>query len=95
MPPREQLRESIDHLREELAEGDPLSESDRALLDRTLAEVATRLDREEHEEEEGGGSLTDSLYEELQELSVRVEQTRPNLSVILGRIAFSLSQLGI
>jgi hypothetical protein len=90
MAPREKLEESIRHLRGELADGDPLSPEDRALLDRTLEEVAQRLDEDEHD-----FSLTDSVYEELQELSARIERPRPTLSVLLGRIVDSLSQLGI
>ena len=90
MAPRRHLEESIQHLRSELADGEPLSEADRALLDRTLAEVATRLEAEDDD-----FSLTDSVYEELQELSARIERSRPTLAVVLGRIIDSLSQLGI
>jgi uncharacterized coiled-coil DUF342 family protein len=89
MAPRQQLEKSIDHLRHELAEGEPLTPEDRKLLERTLEEVAAEFD-ESHTEP----SVTDSLYEELQELAERVEKTRPNLSVLLGRIVDSLSQLG-
>lgn len=90
MAPRDQLEESIRHIRGELADGEPLSAEDRALLDRTLAEVSKRLD-----DDDDDFSLTDSVYEELQELSARIEGTRPTLSVLLGRIIDSLSQLGI
>ena len=90
MAPRRQLEESIRHIRSELADGDPLSSEDRALLDRTLAEVATRLD-----DDDDDFSITDSVNEELQELAARIEGTRPNLSILLGRIIDSLSQLGI
>ena len=90
MAPRQKLEESIRHLRGELADGEPLSPEDRALLDRTLAEVAEKLD-----DDSDDFSLTDSVYEELQELSARIERTRPTLSVLLGRIVDSLSQLGI
>ena len=90
MPPRSQLEESIRHLQEELRDPAPLSSEDRALLDKTLGEVASHL-----EEESDSFSLTGSLYEELQELSVRIEGTRPTLSSVLGRIIDSLSQLGI
>ena len=89
MAPRKQLEESIDHLRRELADGEPLTAEDRALLERTLEEVASEFD-ESHDEP----SITDSLYGELQDLAERVEKTRPNLSVLLGRIVDSLSQLG-
>ncbi|HPG24114.1 MAG: DUF4404 family protein [Spirochaetaceae bacterium] len=92
MSPRNQLEESIEHLRQELAEGQPLSAADRALLDRTLAEVASHLEAEEPGLAE---SVAEGVYEELQELAERVEHTRPNLSIVLGRIVDALSQLGI
>jgi recombinational DNA repair ATPase RecF len=90
MSPRRQLEHSIEHLRKELAEGEPLTVEDRQLLERTLEEVAAELD-ESHEDD----SMTDTLYEELQELAERVEKSRPNLALILGRIVDSLSQLGM
>lgn len=90
MAPRRQLEDSIAHLRRELASGAPLSSDDRALLDRTLAEVAVHLD-----DENAATVLAEPLYEELQELAARVEKTRPNLSILLGRIVDALSQLGI
>lgn len=90
MAPRKHLEESIAHLRKELATGETLSSSDRTLLDRTLAEVAVHLD-----DENPATTLAEPLYEELRELAARVEKTRPNLSLVLGRIVDALSQLGI
>jgi len=90
MAPKKHLEESIAHLRKELATGETLSSSDRTLLDRTLAEVAVHLD-----DENPATALAEPLYEELRELAARVEQTRPNLSLVLGRIVDALSQLGI
>jgi hypothetical protein len=90
MPPRHQLEETVAHLRKELASGAPLSDADRKLLDRTLAEVAVHLD-----DENPATVLTEPIDEELRELAARVEKTRPNLSILLGRIIDALSQLGI
>jgi len=90
MAPHQHLEESIAHLRKELASGAPLSSGDRALLDRTLAEVAVHLD-----DENPATVLAEPLYDELRELAARVEKTRPNLSIVLGRIVDALSQLGI
>jgi len=90
MAPRHHLEDSIAHLRKELASGSPLSSADRALLDRTLAEVAVHLD-----DENPATALAEPLYDELRELAARVEKTRPNLSILLGRIVDALSQLGI
>ena len=90
MAPRKQLEESIAHLREEIAEGEPLTSEDLALLDRTLSDVATLLDEEQEDP-----SFSDSIYEELQGLAERMEKGRPTLSVVVGRIVDALSQLGI
>ncbi len=89
MSGHEQLEESVAHLRAELAEGKPLSEADRQVLDRTLADVAQMLDEEQDDPTFGG-----VIYDELRELSVRLEEVHPNLSVVVGRIVDALSQLG-
>lgn len=97
MAPRQTLEDSIRHLRGELTDGDPLTAEDRALLERTLADVAEKLaqngERERHAKNEGF-SLTESLYDELRDLSARIEQSHPSLSIVLGRIIDSLAQLG-
>jgi hypothetical protein len=90
MAPRKQLEQSIAHLREELAEGEPLTREDLALLDRTLSDVATLLDEDQEDP-----SFSDSIYDELQGLAERMEKGRPTLSVVVGRIVDALSQLGI
>ena len=56
MSPRRQLEKSIEHLREELAEGEPLTAADRALLERTLEEVAAELDESRED-----SSMTESV----------------------------------
>lgn len=84
------LDESIAHLRKELASGVPLSPSDRTLLDRTLAEIAVHL-----EDDHPAKAIADPIYEELRALAARVEESRPNLSILLGRVIDALSQLGI
>lgn len=90
MPPHQHLEESIAHLRKELASGAPLTAQDRELLDRTLAEVSVHLD-----DENPATVMVEPLYDELRELAARMEQTRPSLSILLGRIVDALSQLGI
>lgn len=97
--PRQQLRESIRHLREELASGDPLSRDERERLERVLGEVSNVLAGEgagepaESDESEESWSGLD--LDDLSSLVDRFEDTHPNLSVVLGRIADALSQLGI
>ncbi len=90
MTPHTKLKESVEHLRGELHADHPLSEADRRLLDQTLADVNQMLDDEQEDP-----SFGDAIYEELRELSVRLEEAHPNLSVIVGRIVDGLSQLGV
>jgi hypothetical protein len=90
MAPRQTLEESIAHLRQELADGQTLSAQDRVLLEQTLADVAQVLDVEQDDP-----AIASPIYDALQDLAERLERTRPTLSLVVGRIADSLSQLGI
>lgn len=87
---RRALTEDVEHLRRELSSDEPLSRADRDRLDGMLADLGRLLD-----EEEDDPSFGDAVDEELRELSVRLEQARPSLSILVGRIVDSLSQLGI
>jgi hypothetical protein len=87
--PRDQLREFIHHLRDELAGGEPLSKQDRARLEGVLGEVSELL------ESEAKPSTGSELFEELREFAERFEESHPAMAIVLGRIADSLSQLGI
>ena len=88
--PRNQLRESIAHLQEELSAGVPLSPEDRARLESVLGEVSGIL-----ESEGSTPPRSEGAFDELPTLVERFETTHPKLAVVLGRIADSLSQLGI
>jgi hypothetical protein len=88
--PRDQLRESIQHLQEELSSGEPLSSEDRSQLETVLGEVSEILDSGDSKASTEGKSFV-----ELPTLVERFESTHPKLAVVLGRIADSLSQLGI
>lgn len=90
MAPRSQLKESIDHLREELASGEPLTHEDRALLENVLGEVSGVIDSDAEEH-----SFAEEFFEDLREMGERFEETHPKLALVIGRIADSLSQLGI
>jgi hypothetical protein len=90
MAPKKQLQESIDHIREELASGAPLSTDDRQLLGNVLDEVSGVIESEEEEH-----SLAEEFFEDLREMGERFEVSHPKLALVIGRIADSLSQLGI
>ena len=88
--PRDQLRDSIAHLQEELSAGDPLSAEDREQLESVLGEVSGILESDEPESSPSAGA-----FDHLPTLVERFETTHPSLAAVLGRIADSLSQLGI
>ena len=90
MAPRQQLQESIDHIREELASGEPLTHEDRKLLENVLGEVSgvIQSDQSEH-------SLAEEFFDDLREMGERFEESHPKLPIVIGRIADALSQLGI
>ena len=91
--PRESLREAIEHLKGELASGDPLSAEERARLERVLGEVSTLV---EPDSGESGSSSEDenAAVVELRDFTDRFEESHPELAIVLGRIMDSLSQLG-
>ncbi|MFP6655106.1 MAG: DUF4404 family protein [Myxococcota bacterium] len=91
--PRDQLRESVAHLQEELSGGEPLSPEDRAQLESVLGEVSGILDSAGERTPESSG--TNATFDTLPTLTERFETTHPKLAAVLGRIADSLSQLGI
>jgi hypothetical protein len=88
--PRDSLRKAIEHLRGELASGQPLSSEERSHLDRVLSEVAGILEPES--DDSGPG---EDFVDELRDFTERFEKSHPEVALILGRIMDSLSQLGI
>lgn len=88
MAPREQLRETVERLREELALGEPLDVVERRVLEQTLAEVAAVLEGEESED-------ASNLVRALREAAVRFEESHPKLTFAIGAVADSLARLGL
>ncbi|MHA7839630.1 MAG: DUF4404 family protein [bacterium] len=91
MAPQKQLRESIEHLREELASGAPLGREDRALLESVLDRVSDVAEAEAPEHH----SFAEEFFEDLREMGDRFEESHPRVALVVGRIADALSQLGI
>ena len=87
--PKDSLRKAIDHLRGELASGEPLSPAERERLDRVLGEVSGIIGPEPSEAKEGS-----AFVDELRGFADDFEESHPELAVIVGRIMDSLSQLG-
>lgn len=86
---RETLRDAIEHLKGELASGEPLSSEDRARLNRVLDEASQVIDPDVPDPES-----EESLSDELRDFVEGFEESHPKLAIIVGRVMDSLSQLG-
>ena len=87
--PGPSLNEIIDELREALESPDDLDEELRAELRGAAEEILEALDPN-HERE-----LSSSLRDRLTNTLERFEKSHPRLTEIIGRVADSLSDLGI
>jgi hypothetical protein len=87
--PREQLRDTVERLREELSSGEPLDAGERDVLEHTLAEVAGLLDGDMEQGQHHG--LVDALHGYAQ----RFEETHPKLTLAIGAVADSLARVGL
>ena len=90
MAPLSRLKESVDHLHEQLAGADHLGAAERESLESLLGEVARLLDREDEHEPDH-----ESLAEQLREATEDFEEAHPVLTHAVGRVIDALSSLGI
>jgi len=89
--PKEQLRNRIQELLDELEEGEALDEEARERLTDVLEEIRSAVDAGGDREDDDGESLVDRLNEATRQF----EESHPTLTAMVGRIADSLSNLGI
>lgn len=89
--PKEQLRHRIQELVEELEQSDAVDADARERLTGLLDEIQTAL--------EGAGEASDdgdeTLVDRLNDVTRQFEESHPTLTAMVGRIAESLSNLGI
>ena len=86
--PRTALREELETLRNELAEGPDLDAESRELLAGLAADIERVL-----EDDAAAGEVP--LAEQLADAAERFEASHPRLTALVGRIANALSNLGI
>ena len=89
MPERE-LRDTLETLRRELRTSRELDPEARHLLTELAGDLDALLDQEEAEREPGG-----PLAERLREATERFEESHPELTLVVGRLADLLANLGI
>ena len=88
---KDQLREDLERLHQELARSETVDEAARGLLVDVLHDIEAVLERSEHETTGAGESLIDRL----RETTSHFEKSHPALTELVGRIADVLSRLGI
>lgn len=89
--PKAQLRERIQEL---LGELDQVEAADPDARDR-LAAVVEEIRSAVENSGEDGSKADDSLLERLNEATRHFEESHPTLTAMVGRVAESLSNLGI
>ncbi len=86
-----QLREHLERLHTELEETDSVDDEARRLLAEVMQDIRAVLDRSDEAPASSGPSLADRLAEATQ----RFEESHPTLAATIGRVADTLSNLGI
>ena len=90
--PRQQLKEALGALHEELESAEELGPEDRAALQDAMREIHETLDRtESREPAETGGPLSRRITGLIEDL----ETSHPRFAEILHNVAESLANLGI
>ncbi len=86
MASHEELRETLDRLRNQIATGAPLADRDREMIDAVLADLTGLI---------GGESTHESLSQRLRDATDHFEESHPELTFAIGAVAEALSRMGI
>lgn len=85
---RDQLKQTLHELHDELGRSGQFDAEDRAALTQTLKEIQDLLNRKDAQDD---GSLNDRVSREIE----RFEGSHPEVATLLARISGLLSNLGI
>jgi hypothetical protein len=88
---RNELRETLGRLHEELARGRPIDPEVRHLLVDVVRDIEATLEPSEEESEH----TLDSLVARLREATQHFEESHPSLTSAVGQVADALSRMGI
>jgi hypothetical protein len=86
---RENLRETLARLHDELEGGEPVDAELRAELEHALQEIREVVDRTRPDEE------ASPLGERLETVALQFEQSHPLLAQAIGRVVNALAAMGI
>lgn len=87
---REDLQESVDKLREQIARLDPGEE--RRRLDRIVADLERQLERQDDDDDEGP---VEALVENIGQAVGHFEVQHPRLTAALNKVMVTLSNIGV
>jgi len=95
--PTEQLKTTLTELHDELSDGGPVDEQTRELLKQLSDDINLYLKQtaEPDEASETGPVAKESVLDQLLDLTEEFEDSHPRLAEVIGRIATSLSRIGI
>lgn len=88
--PEQELRETLETLHRELSQGAALDPESRHLLAELASDIEALLAQERAEPAAGG-----PLAERLRAATERFEESHPDLTAVVGRLADLLANLGI
>jgi len=88
---KDQLREDLERLHQELARSKTVDAAARGLLIDVLHDIEAVLERSEP----GTGEESEPLIDRLRGTTSHFEESHPTLTELVGRIADVLSRLGI
>ena len=92
--PREELRQTLESLHQELSQSNEVDPELRRLLSEVAGDIEQALHKEEPATPESEAEHAD-LIDRVNNLASRFEAQHPTLAQMIGRIADGLSQLGI
>ena len=88
---RDQLRQDLEKLHQELAEGPTLDPGSRELLAELMRDIESLLERSGDAPPRSSPTLVDQL----RDATSHFEESHPALTEVVGRIADVLSRMGI
>lgn len=95
----EELRKTLAHLHEQLENEGPVAPETRTLLQAAMLEITETLERASGESTTAapaaGSDGDPSLLDRLSQMAEEFEESHPEISAAVGRVATALSNLGI
>ena len=97
---REQLKQRLSELHQELSGSEPVDPELKSLLQQIAGDIDSLVDRSDSSGGEGEvgeipADVKQGLIDRMLDVTTEFEESHPNLTTIIGRIADALSRFGI